>query len=253
MKLVLATLLLTASSVAHAFTVYDLGTASAGFPAFAENENTPTWGENNRLGDGASISYSFAESNYGCDGGSFPAANCSSLNDFMPTGYLGVIASAFGTWGSVSNLSFNLLDNQAGDIVIGGEVIDGASGELGHAGIGVQLLSDGLETISFISSGAVHFDSEEPWSLDNSGTPLFSIALHEIGHALGLDHSADTNSVMYYRYTGTNSLQADDIAGIQYLYGASVSAIPEPSTYLLFLLGLAMVVGYGRRAVIRQV
>ncbi|MGX1761967.1 matrixin family metalloprotease [Streptomyces lydicus] len=43
--------------------------------------------------------------------------------------------------------------------------------------------------------GYIRFDSHEKWN--TPGRPLFPIALHEIGHALGLAHSSDPNSLMY--------------------------------------------------------
>lgn len=242
--------LTSVASWAQAFQVYDIGTmVPSSYPAFAVDENTPTWGQGNQLGDAAAISYSFAESGYSCD----TIPDCFSLNTFMPSGYQNAISSAFGAWAAVSDLSFTQVADQSGNIVIGGEIGDGASGQLGHAGIGISYSHNGLETISHIANAYIHFDNAENWSISSHGRPLFDVALHEIGHALGLDHSSDVNAVMYSMYTGTNSLQVDDINGIQYLYGAStVSPIPEPSTYLLFLLGLAMVAGYGRKAVIKQ-
>lgn len=249
MKLFISTIFITLVSMAstvQAFQVYNLDLITD-FPDFAENENIPTWGTGNRLGDGANISYSFAEStefNYPCD----TASGCFSLNDFMPNGYQSVISSAFDAWASVSNLSFTKTTDKNGDIVLGAEIIDGTSGELGHASINMAYTSNGIETVTHITNGAIHFDRDENWLLtNNTGTSLYGIALHEIGHALGLTHSFDSNAVMYDTYSGINSLQIDDINGIQYLYGASVSPIPEPSTYALFLLGLAMVFGYGRR------
>ncbi|XP_052045121.1 macrophage metalloelastase isoform X2 [Apodemus sylvaticus] len=58
------------------------------------------------------------------------------------------------------------------------------------------------------------------------GTNLFLVAVHELGHSLGLQHSNNPKSIMYptYRYLDPNTfrLSADDIHKIQSLYGAPV-------------------------------
>ena len=54
------------------------------------------------------------------------------------------------------------------------------------------------------------------------------IALHELGHVLGLDHSHDGNAIMYPNASGTDHLQADDITGVQSIYGAPATA-PTPT------------------------
>jgi hypothetical protein len=55
-------------------------------------------------------------------------------------------------------------------------------------------------------------------------THLLPIALHEAGHALGLDDSSDPNSAMYEHYDPTHtSLTASDITALQALYGARTS------------------------------
>jgi hypothetical protein len=47
------------------------------------------------------------------------------------------------------------------------------------------------------------------------------VALHEIGHALGLGHSSLSTADMYSSYNGVKTgLSADDISGIQAVYGA---------------------------------
>ena len=52
------------------------------------------------------------------------------------------------------------------------------------------------------------------------GTNLLSVAIHEIGHNLGLDHSNVGGSIMYPFITdGVTSLHDDDINGVQTLYG----------------------------------
>ena len=62
---------------------------------------------------------------------------------------------------------------------------------------------------------------------------LFAVALHEIGHNLGLDHSNVENSIMFPNYsTGSNGLQKDDIDGIQSLYGKPRYTPPGPGMFL---------------------
>lgn len=68
-------------------------------------------------------------------------------------------------------------------------------------------------------AGNMHLDDDEPWRLGVS-IDLFSVALHEAGHALGLGHSDRPGSVMYPYYRQAAGLAADDIAGIRELYGS---------------------------------
>jgi hypothetical protein len=133
-----------------------------------------------------------------------------------------------------------------------------------------------------VLAGDVVFDDSDRWQ--EIGTlpqpDILGVAIHEIGHALGLEHStgirpgdywtwqiydANNNVVPYQtekgnanmfwictRYTGlgTGQLYGDDILGIQAIYGAgtgSVSPIPEPAALLLIVVGLVMFGMVGRR------
>lgn len=102
-----------------------------------------------------------------------------------------------------------------------GTPFDGLAGILAHA---FYPAGAGVETLA----GDLHFDDAEAWGIaPSSGLDVFTIALHELGHSLGLNHSTDQTAVMYgmiYPSTVHSGLKPDDIAGIQQLYAA---AAPE--------------------------
>ncbi|XP_035252394.1 72 kDa type IV collagenase-like [Anguilla anguilla] len=76
------------------------------------------------------------------------------------------------------------------------------------------------------------YDDDSKWGFcPAEGYSLFLVAAHEFGHALGLEHSQDTTSLMAPVYTFTKELRLarDDIIGIQELYGAPTDR-PLPPT-----------------------
>jgi hypothetical protein len=79
-------------------------------------------------------------------------------------------------------------------------------------------------------AGDLHFDADESWQL-GADIDLFSVVLHELGHALGLGHSDKPGAVMYPYYQRVSQLAADDIAAIQTLYAAASDSQPsQPGT-----------------------
>src|SRR5262249_33709786 len=58
---------------------------------------------------------------------------------------------------------------------------------------------------------------------NGSDYDLYSVMLHETGHALGLDHATNPAEVMYESYQGVRAgLSPGDVEGIQSLYGPRV-------------------------------
>jgi len=76
-------------------------------------------------------------------------------------------------------------------------------------------------------AGDMHFNADEAWAVGNTGSKVdvYTVALHEIGHALGLSHSDNPDDVMYPYYHYGQTLSANDIGAVQQLY-----QVPAPVT-----------------------
>jgi hypothetical protein len=135
----------------------------------------------------------------------------------------GVIANAMAAWTAVANVKFvQVADNAAADIRFGLQFMDGPNHVLGRT----ATTFDGQQIVY----ADIAFDISENYSPTGAGAPtsFFLLALHEIGHALGLNHEDDVpavmNAILNESLTG---LTSDDIAGVQALYGRSQAATAE--------------------------
>jgi hypothetical protein len=125
---------------------------------------------------------------------------------------------AFQKWADVTQFTFQeASEGSQADIVIGFQ-----SGDHGDRypfdGPG-RILAHAFAP----TDGRFHYDADEKWSTNPSAdeVDLESVAVHEIGHLLGLDHSMDQNSIMFAEIpqgTIKRDLGQDDIAGIRALY-----------------------------------
>jgi hypothetical protein len=118
-----------------------------------------------------------------------------------------IIAGAFAQWQDVSPF-FNFTQiGTNGDIRVSfsGAELDSRFGTPGGV-VGVG---------QYPEKGSITFDRSEAWSASG----LLSVALHEIGHALGLAHSNDRASLMYPVDMGASTIDPETQDAIRNLYG----------------------------------
>ena len=181
------------------------------------------WGDR-QLGVGASISYAFATETLRFD----DAINCrdmepieaiSGRNLSMET-LAREAAAAFRVWESAADLSFH----QVGD-ARDADIILGAQGRPhGRAFASVTYAPNAEDGVRTIEQALVCLNPDHGWKVGFDGNEdVYDIRytlVHEIGHAIGLDHPGPSGQVMAFRYTEAfDDLQPGDLLGVQRLYG----------------------------------
>ncbi|XP_075043867.1 matrix metalloproteinase-21-like [Mixophyes fleayi] len=131
-----------------------------------------------------------------------------------------ILMRAFRIWSEVVPLNFEE------DLNSPAHLIDVKLGFGTRRHLGCSQLFDGMgrEFAHAWQLGDIHFDDDEHFVPPNSeqGISLLKVAIHEIGHVLGLSHMNELTSVMQPNYIPTNSmmeLDGTDRRAIQKIYG----------------------------------
>lgn len=176
-------------------------------------------------GTAASVTYAFADQTYDFRG----ARNCGAIAPIAGlldrarverADFDREARAAFAAWEKVAGIRFTPAAPDEADIIIGAEVEP-----IGRAFTNV--VSDATTpkgAISPLRQAVICLNPEERWKIGFDGDldayDLRYTLMHEIGHAIGLDHPPGRNAVMDFAYREKfRDLQRGDIAGAVGIYG----------------------------------
>lgn len=221
-------------------------------------------------GDGAALTVTYSYNNF-LDGGLKNLGGISLTPEFLRD----ATEEAFGLWASIAPIHFVEVPDVGTPVFTSNtsaylsySASDFGSIRLNHRFINGTDAQNGMPVAKavawFPSNGNhigsdIHFDHGDPWEV--IGTPsapdILGILTHEIGHTLGIGHSAFDGAVMFPAALrrmgpGTGLLTADDMNAVLAIYGSGVGSVtplisvPEPGAMMIAVLGL-LGVGYSGR------
>jgi hypothetical protein len=177
------------------------------------------------LGTGAAVTFALVETRLRFNG----ARNCSSMgpldgllsrNAVARSAFLQELRIALDAWEAAANISFFPADPAVADILIGAQ-----AKPRGYAFANVEYdETDPDAGPRTISRSLVCFNPLKPWKVGFDGDleiyDLRYTLMHEIGHAIGLNHPLTAGQLMSHKYRERfRGLQAGDIRGAEKLYG----------------------------------
>ncbi|MCC5809495.1 MAG: matrixin family metalloprotease [Ectothiorhodospiraceae bacterium] len=176
-------------------------------------------------GTGATVSYAFVEQPVQLE----EARNCgrmvsmdvlASLSGLTRTQIAEETRAAFQAWEAVADIRFLSEDDPGrADILIGAQ-----QQPLGRAFANVTYHSEGVAGVRRIRQSLICLNPQQAWKVGFDGdTDVYDLRytlIHEIGHAIGLNHAGPEGQIMSFRYQEEfRTPQAGDIRGAAMLYG----------------------------------
>jgi hypothetical protein len=147
------------------------------------------------------------------------------------------VAPALDSWNqTIGKMQFGRVMNSTAGVSSGDRVnsMAFASTVFGHSfGSSTLAVTYYSYSGSTLLEADILFNTAQPWDSYRgslrSAYDVQRVALHELGHALGLGHSTLSDAIMYPYISSLYTLSSDDIAGAQSLYGPATSPTPTPT------------------------
>lgn len=153
-------------------------------------------------------------------------------NTSFRSGWRNQVLKAAQVWAQQTNLNFALV-NDNGTAIGSGDYQQGDANfgdiRIGGFNFGTDSLAQAYlppQVNNYSVAGDFQINTAQIFNL-GSTYDLFTVAAHEFGHALGVEHGA-LGSVMQSTYPGTKTaLALDDTKGIRNVYSANLSRSPD--------------------------
>jgi hypothetical protein len=145
------------------------------------------------------------------------------------------ILKAAQTWAQATNVNFAVIPDNGSPIGAGNDMQgDPAMGDIriGGYNMGTSWLAAAYQppqADNYSIAGDIQFNTAKPFNI-GATFDLYTVALHEIGHSLGLNEATVLGAAMYTTYNGVKpGLATDDIQSIQSI--AAYGGARQPDAY----------------------
>jgi hypothetical protein len=140
------------------------------------------------------------------------------------------LSDALQAWSRVANISFVPAHPAKADILVGAQ-----ANPVGRAFTNVESRQAEAGEMGTIVSSTICLNPKQRWKVGfDHNLAVYDLRytlMHEIGHAIGLDHPGTPEALMDFRYREAfSSLQAGDRAGAATLYGPARTDIAVPAS-----------------------